>query len=249
MCWKELTEAIDTSMCPDWLQPELEKLAAQNTPLYWYPGCGRDFSPVLFDRGAEPLKRIFPVGQDNALLLMSDAEEVCDIAEPGRKDANLESWHKSYAIKVRKSWSGSLNGLTISFMRVAVTVAEGAPREYVVIYMPHDTQRVCADFIDKFNLDVDVVAIIRQGGFSRQLPGFDTCTDLLPLLNSRGRAVPYCLHDGTIDIEPARAVGPDEDEWAHPAADDGVLRTHGYIPTTLTVPQWGAGGVRLWRKD
>ena len=141
--WPQLLQAL-TQPLPELYRQDQERLTRENPALYWYPCCGSDLSPLIFDRYEMDGLRIFPLrGSDGSLVLwLNDRLEelpslhealmgVADVACAKTFDATAERYQAQWcvvpgsrfttAITVQPERPGDPCTLPLELFRVCIT--------------------------------------------------------------------------------------------------------------------------------
>lgn len=160
--------------------------------IYWYPGSGNDMSPLLFDvpnnpTGRRLLRMREQINEKTPILLwMNDyAESLNDF--PSEKQLNSEiksDYNKLWSLYKTKGSFGaykeacSLGSMEFTLFSVNIkNVDQGLhsrpPQgdDYIVLFSHLKSEDLLKDVFLKYEIHINTVALIKQGGFSGQTIG------------------------------------------------------------------------------
>ena len=214
----------------DTLQPEdhgagghlLEALKseASNADLFWYPGSGRDLTPLLLDVPANPTGvRLFrPRGAlidgRPRVLWMNDYASPPDELSCGQgMDSEYEPEYgdiwTQYGGRARihgdRECYESAAGIKVRLFLVTVwndgEKAHDRGRDgdtYLVVFCPEESERILRNVLIAYEIRVAILALIKQGGLSGQRMRFQQYDHLPAMLMENRDAVgplDYCCVD------------------------------------------------------
>lgn len=267
MSWKSLFEAARPGepLAPrdaKWWAELRGAIEAAEPAIFWYPGSGEDFTPLVLDVPNNPAKqRIFPLTgpreQRPLMLWMNDYAP--DYAQlPKRRghcsqSANAQLWkrlradvavmrrrvHLTLPADRQPSGHGPIH---LRLFEVRVTNdSQAAQRQrpsrgdrYTVIFSPAESAQLLRSVIVKHRLHVELVALIRQGGLSGQRPMYPYMKPFQQYTD-----LPLLLDSFGGEIGHVAGYVVDRCDW----------RLRGYIETSLRVDKWGADGARLFVRE
>jgi hypothetical protein len=263
MSWKSLFEsarlAADTSDAQQhWWRETRAMIERANPAIYWYPGSGNDLTPLVLDAPNNPTgQRLFPVAgpqQKRPIILWMNDYAPDHGSFPagyrGPADCNHEVWQRLGAMVALAGQPTELTvpppdgclgkPIAMRFFRATLTNDDIGTRErpaegdeYTVIYSPVESESLLRSVFVPHRLAVEVVALIRQGGFSYQRPFFggeplQQYTDL-----------PRILAESADAVGRVTAYVVDRDDW----------QLDNYRQSAMRLDDWGAHGARLFVRD
>lgn len=221
---------------------------AGDADVYWYPGSGRDLTPLMLDVPSNPSgRRVFRPGRTDAsapaqVLWMNDPAfpEWLDNEPPGggytpgywalwrhyRAHAEVGSRVETYSTA-----AGQVAHLfTVTVWNDCAGV-HARPRDgdaYLVIYSPMESERLFREVFLPHRIRVTTVALIKQGGMSGQRPRFPQYIAVPEILQSHANEL------GPVDFYAIDGHGQVADRPLAPAIQDywyaGGTLDWGWIP-------------------
>lgn len=237
------------------------KTNANNAELFWYPGSGRDLTPLLLDVPNNPAGvRLFRTegeaglnGQRPRILWMNDY--------PSRSTGFPDNEPRAvqYQPEYRTIWNlyrgiGSIVaeqemyeaecGITLKLFLVTIqNFGQGlhsrpsAGDTYLVIYTPAESEQLMKRVFIKFRIRVATVALIKQGGLSGQRRDFWQYMHLPRMLLAQSDAV------GPLDFCCIDKYGQEDHE---PEPFEKSLKSYRYAGGPI---DWGWCPCRIFARD
>ncbi len=252
MAWRKLIERLAPLSVDNRLawQNLSDKLIKDNPAVYWYPGAGLDLTPLALDLPDNPTgERLFPLsGQEQKrgiILWLNDYADWCNVEQPafdfgfskdeihGELGAALDGVEPvgSFSLATTDYQTGQQANVPVAFFTACIRGGYNLHRRpesgdrYCFAFSAVESEALLRQVFVPNKIQIRVVALIRQGGFSMQRPDFKQYRDLPGILRKNKAAV------GRV-----KAFLVDRDDLTIP----------GYGPSNHVMPHWGAGGTRLW---
>lgn len=226
--------------------------ACPSIDLFWYPGSGRDLTPLLFDvpnnpSGRRILRTNKPNEQRPVLLWMNDYSGEYEHFPPA------ETLGREHVPRYSDLWGqygtvarvGNLKevyeldpGIPLTLFTVTLRNRPGGSHfrgdtgdEYLVVFSHCDSELLLEQAFIKYGITISTVALIRQGGFSGQRRSFSHYADV-PIRIQEARQ-----HVGQVDYWVIDAAGQEGRVPSAPALSDyeyvgGPLKW-GWVPTRI----------------
>lgn len=259
MSWASLFQSVRPCEPVGEGTAEVLRLIEKFDPMiYWYPGSGCDLVPLLLDVPDNPTGcRLYPLrGPDQRgriILWMNDYaewnQEFPTVGEFKADDFNKSLWERfsaraeiqnvfRFVIQPSKNSSEPVP-LSIFHVRVQSDTAVWHDRQqdgdlYTVLYSAAESEHLLATVFSPHQLDIQIVALVRQGGFSCQRAHFEPRSTF-----EQYRDIPRLLRQHQNTVGAPKHFILDRDDMDIP----------GYSPTKLHLKDWGCHGATLWSRD
>jgi hypothetical protein len=220
--------------------------------IYWYPGSGHDLVPLVLDMPRNPTgRRLFPhLGSHQAkplLLWMNDyndcstgfhdqGEHPVDLGG-ARPIVRIEGEPGRFCIPIPAQSAGDMSAATIPLTVFKARVMNAKPRRRprhvrplggdlcTVFYSAVESEMLLRTIFAPHRIRVEIVALVKQGGFSNQRADFSQYKD-----------IPRLLTEFTRDVGPVQAY----------LVDNNVKIRDYHSLERLWQPAWGFCGTRMW---
>ncbi len=194
MSWQTLRSQAQLVSGPDQLGP----VVRTSPDLLFYPGSGHDLTPIVLSIPGRAQSWGRRGDRDGSLLLwMNDVDQsYAAWPEDGKNhktgDDRLTLWDRHSASAVVH---GPVSRYELGPEKTPLAVfkvmrrSDHGERLHTVLFSRVDSRQLVADVILRHELRVRCCMLIRQGGFSRQLPGFQQYQEIPRLLERHARQI------------------------------------------------------------
>jgi hypothetical protein len=228
----------------------LKEVLEVDPAIYWYPGSGNDLAPLVLDVPRNPTKRrLFPLHgarQGKPLLLWMNDYNDSFAGFPDQREYRVKLGDVQATVEITESPGRSVipagrppgnkraTAIPVTVFKARVMGVEPARRRrsvrppggdlYTVFYSAAESENLLRSIFVPHCIPIQVVALVRQGGFSDQRLHFEQYQDIKRLLeNFRSKVgkVQAYLADNEVQI-------PNYERFGQP------------------FPGWGYNGVQMW---